>query len=125
MSANGVNRHRPRVAPTFRYPTSDRTNRKLVGGERAPAASGTYGECHLTAKRWQESRVMRTEIPQGETGYGGQPDSQGPRRDRVGRHAALPKRLQHVGVAQEGRPLVARVGGSVPLRGLTPYAMMS
>src|SRR5262245_12104253 len=80
---------------------------------------------HLTAKRWQESRVMRTEIPQGETGYGGQPDSQGPRRDRVGRHAALPERLQHVGVAQEGRPLVARVGGSVPLRGLTPYAMMS
>ena len=68
---------------------------------------------------------MRTEIPQGETGYGGQPDSQGPRRDRVGRHAALPERLQHVGVAQEGRPLVARVGGSVPLRGLTPYAMMS
>jgi len=46
-----------------------------------------------------------------EAGYGGQPDSQGPRRDGVGRHAALPERLQQVGAAQEGRPLVARVGG--------------
>jgi hypothetical protein len=61
---------------------------------------------------------MRTVIPQGEAGYGGEPDSQGPRQDGVSRHAALPERLQHV-VRGAKKPTTGRA-----CRRIRPFASL-